>query len=274
MLLKFLLLLSLITFTNAQGAFKLHSIVEYTGGASEFWTCNTGMGKLKFDFTPKKGKTKKYDAICGYPPAIGSILMCIDIMRNDKSDAFMNRAYKYAADSCHIYSAYQLPASYYKEQHQNATKYYVPFEDIKNISKPLNYPTTPNITALIPEYIGYSNYYFNLDSGTWFSVGLCGFFLLLIIFSAIHNFARRTFSKSFNNNQWWKTFQGYVLLPAIMPDGKYAQPYEWKFLSALFPNRIQFIVDVFFFALQMAFYCVDYRQNEGWCLIKIRGNVS
>lgn len=192
MLLKNLLIASLASLTLAhEDEFHMHSLIKYTAGAAEYWTCNTGMDTLTFDYTPLGlGEYTVYDAICGYPPAVGSILLCIDHMRNDKSDAFMGRVFKYASESCESYSSYPFPPSYYKEQFENATKYYIPFEDVKNISKPLYSPTTPNITALIPEYIGYSNYYFNLDSGTWFSVGICGFFLLLIILSAIHNFAQ------------------------------------------------------------------------------------
>lgn len=266
MLLKTSLVASLAVFPLVYAdEFVLHSTVASGKGAAEYWTCDTGIGTLTFDYVPLGlGDYPVYDAICGYPPAIGSILLCIDKIRNDKSDAFMERAFKYASASCHLYSSYLLPPSFYKAQYENATKYYVPFEDVKNLSEPIYFPTTPNITALLPEYIGYTNYYFNLDSGTWFSVGICGFFLLLIVLSAIHNFARRTFAKSVNSSHWWKTIQGSVLFPTILTKGKFAQPYEWKYLSALFPNRLQFIVDVFFFALQMAFYCVSYKQNEGW----------
>lgn len=260
------LLVALIN--KCYGEAIISSNLGYDRGFAEFWTCDTGVESFIYDYVPLELNVYSdyYDAICGYPPAIGSILLCSVELSYDKSDAYKEKIFKAAESSCTEYSSYAYSWTYYQEQYENATKNYVPLDEISNITLPLYVPTIPNITALLPEYRGYRAYYFDLDSGTWFSVGICGYFLLLIIISAIHNFFRETsISRAINGSKFSKLCQKYVIFSPLFPNGKYSQEYGWKYLSGLFPNRIQFITDVFLFALQVAFYCVSYRyKNTYW----------
>lgn len=245
----------------------IRSTLGQRSGAAEIWTCDTGVDNFTFDFTPLMlGEySLYYDAICGYPPATGMLLTCAVDLADDQSSQYREKIFKYAAKACKQYSSFHYPWTYYEDQWQNATAEYVPLDSIDNTSLPIYVATTPNITALKPEYIGYKAYYFNLDSGTWFSVGICGYFLLLIIISAIYNFSRSTsISKTINNSALVKLSQKYIIFPTLFPNGKFSQVYGWKYLSFLFPNRIQFITDLFLFALQVAFYCVNYRYKQGW----------
>ena len=243
------------------------STLAYDKGSAEYWTCDTGVALFTFDYTPLGlgSYSHLYDAICGYPPAVGSILICSVELSYDKSEAYQEKIFKTAKKSCDKYSSYHYHWTYYKEQYENATKYYQPLDQISNISLPIYAPTTPNLTSLELEYKGYRGYYFDLDSGTWFSVGICGYFLLLIVISAIHNFFRATgISSSINNSKFSKLCQKYVIFPTLLPNGKFAQEYGWTYFSGLFPNRIQFITDVFLFGLQIAFYCVSYEYKGTW----------
>lgn len=261
-----LLVLALSTTTLADELY-LKTTIGTDSGAAEFWTCYEGIEDYVYDYTPLMlaEYSTYYDAMCGYPPAVATLLNCCFSLAEDKGDQFHDTVFKYAATSCKRYSSYHYSWTYYKDQYENGTKYYVPLDNIKNISLPLYAPTNANITAIEPTYVGYKNYYFNLDSGTWFSVGICGYFLLLIVISAIHNFSRKTaISKSINNSPFVKVLQKYIIFPTVLPNGKFAQAYGWKYFSLLFPNRIQFVTDLFIFALQVAFYCVDYRQNQGY----------
>ena len=266
-MLTFQLLTLLFAWVSSSSATYIKSTMGQGIGAAEYWTCNTGVSGFTFDYTPLMlgSYSSIYDGICGYPPAIGTILICSVELADDKSEAFRKKIFEYASTACNKYSSYLEDWTFYQAQYLNATKYYKPFEDITNVSLPLYYPSTPNITALGPEYIGYKAYYFNLDSGTWFSVGICGYFLLLIVISTIFNFARYAgVTKSINNSSFAKLCQKYVIFPTMFPNGKFSQFWGSKWFPVYLPNRIQFITDVFLFGLQIAFYCVSYRYKEGW----------
>lgn len=235
-------------------------------GAAEFWTCDTSLLTLTWDFTPLGlGEYSAfYDHFCGYPPAINALLLCAKAISDDKSEKYMEKIYKIHAAACDESSSFHYPWTYYKNQFEtNGTINNVPLSSIKNTTLPIYVNTTPNITLFESEYRYYKALYFNSDSGTWFSVGIYGFFALLFLFSAIHNFCRHTVAKSMNSSSFVKTLQKYFIFPTIFPNGRFNQEVGFKYLSALIPNRIQFLCDVFLFALQIAFYSVDYRQNDG-----------
>lgn len=255
------LLLSIIGNSLADDVY-IPSTLGYNDGPAEYWTCDTGVSYFVYDYTPLMlgPYSSYYDAICGYPPAIGAILLCSVNISVIQTEEYRQKIFESASSYCAKYSSYHYDASYYEEQYENATNYYVPLEDFTNLTEPMYSPTMPNISSLILEYKGYRAYYFNLSVGTWFSAGICGYFLILIIISAFHNFFRQTsIGKSINNAKLSKLCQKYVIFPTLIPNGKFTQYYGWKYFSILFPNRVQFITDVFIFGLQLAFYCVDYR---------------
>lgn len=245
--------------------------IDWTGlqentGAAEFWTCDTALLTLQWDFTPLGlgDYAEFYDHFCGYPPAINALLLCAHAIADDKSDKYMDKVFKSLAEACDDHSSFDYPWTFYKNQYyNNATINNVPLESITNTSLPVYVNTTPNITIFESEYRYYKAAYFNTDTGTWFSVGIYGYFALLFLISATHNFARLTFAKSTNSSSIVKRLQKYIIFPSLLPNGKYQQYVGYKYLSALIPNRIQFLCDLFLFALQIAFYCVDYRQNDG-----------
>ncbi|KAG0675157.1 hypothetical protein C6P42_001891 [Pichia californica] len=248
-------------FADSEGPVYIRSTMEMNRGAAEFWTCDTAVEEFVFDYTPLMlgSYSADYDSICGYPPAAGTILLCSVNISTDQTEEYQTLIFKTAENYCAKYSSYHYNYKWYQEQYENATKYHVDVSEV-NASLPLYIPVMPNVSALLLEYKGYKGYYFNLNAGTYFSVGICGYFLLLIIISAIHNFARQTgFTKSLNNSKFSKLCQKYIIFPTLFTNGKFTQKYGWKYFSLLFPNRIQFITDFFLFAFQVAFYCVDYR---------------
>jgi NAD(P)H-flavin reductase len=237
-------------------------------GLAEMWTCETGLESLVFDYTPLGlgSYSAYYDGMCGYPPAIGTLLLCAARISKDQSDSYRKLIFKGLSAACIEYTSYPMNWEFYQAQYENATKYAVPEDSIANISLPIYSPIFLNTSILNDEYIGYRAYYFNLDSGTWFSVGICGYFLLLIVISAIYNFARNTgLSQSANNSSLSKAIQKYIIFSPMAPNGKFAEAWgSQKWFPVLLPNRAQFIADVILFGLQMAFYCVPYRQHNGW----------
>jgi NAD(P)H-flavin reductase len=236
-------------------------------GTAELNACTRGITDFTFDYKSKsrsKGRGASRDVWCGYPPAIGTVLLCTTEISVDQSEAYKDVIFKAVANSCKS-SSYHYDWEYYRDQYENATNYDIPLKSIANKSLPLYNPTHMNLKPLYGRYEGYRAFYFNLDSGTWFSVGICGYFLLLIVISALFNFARNIgFSKTANNSALSKALQKYVIFSPMAPNGKFAEPWgPEKWFPVLLPNRMQFIADVFLFALQVAFYCVSYRQDEG-----------
>lgn len=228
-------------------------------GYAEFNTCFAPCKSLDYDYTKLNLGllSTSYDALCGYPPATGCLLLCsYAISGNDTA-----KLPKFAADMASTcgYSSYNYTESYYAEQYSNATQYYKPLSQI-NFSEPLYNPTIPNLTALAISYKASLAGNYNTDTGTWFSVGLCGYFLLLILIGSIYNFCRQVgFTKSLNNCKLSKLCQKFIVYPALLPNGKFVQPYGFKYLSALFPNRIQFLTDLFLFGLHVGYFCAPYR---------------
>jgi NAD(P)H-flavin reductase len=236
----------------------------YTSGEANIWGCSAGLDFLKFDYQSlnKTSFSSYYDSMCGYPPATGSVLLCAKSIMTPEGEV-NDILFKTIQRSCKEYSSYTYDWEYYRDQYENATKY-LPLTEHVNASLPVYFPTLMNMTAVIKSYRAYHGLYFNEDAGTWFSVGICGYFLLLIVISTLYNFARNVgISKSINRSRLSKAIQKYIIFSPMAPKGKFAEawgPQNW--FPVLLPNRMQFIADVFLFALQVAFYCVDYRIND------------
>lgn len=245
----------------------LRSTLGQGSGRSQYWTCDDiTRDQFVWDYVPV-GTTpyaSYYDAQCDYPPAAGSLLLCaVNYAKNDT--ALIHRIFQTAANACGQYTIYKRTAEWMEEQYLNATEYYTPLADIANTSLPLYTASMADPADGEQILLGYFQYYFNLDSGTWFSVGMCGFFLLIILIGSSYNFVRVSgLAKSINNSSFAKLLQKHIIFPTILPNGKYQQYYGYKWASMLVPNRLVFIVDVFVFALQVAFYCVPYHQSTGY----------
>jgi hypothetical protein len=236
----------------------------YTTGEAEMWGCSAGLDFLKFDYVPlnKTYFAQYYDSMCAYPPATGSVLLCAK-EKMSQGGKVKDTLFKTFERACKEYSSYTYDWEYYSDQYENATKY-LPLTEHVNASLPVYFPTLMNMTAIDISYISYHELYFNEDSATWFSVGICGYFLLLIVISTLYNFARNVgISKSVNKSRLSKAIQKYIIFSPMAPKGKFAEawgPQNW--FPVLLPNRMQFIADVFLFALQVAFYCVSYRVHD------------
>ncbi|TID19285.1 hypothetical protein CANINC_003714, partial [Pichia inconspicua] len=107
-------------------------------GAPEFWTCDTSLLTLKFDYTPLGlGEYAAfYDHFCDYPPAVNALLLCAHEMAEDKSDKFMESVFKIQAEACDEHSSFHHPWTFYRDQYKNATANNVPLESV-NTSLPV-----------------------------------------------------------------------------------------------------------------------------------------
>jgi ferric-chelate reductase len=268
-------------FSAVSGEFVLRSSFhDSTRGVNEVNTCKTAMSTLKFNFTPlgTNKDAKAYDAICNYPPAIGSIMICTTVLNGRHDEQFIEVIAKRLETVCDKYSTESHSWDFYYNQYYNATSgnNYIPYNEIKNTSLPIYQATTPKLTQTnFDKYSYLKHYYEQLDVDLYFAVGIVGYFALLILIGAIHNFARRTnIAKSINNSKFSKLCQSYIVFPALFPNGKFAEAYSWKFISALAPNRIQFLVDFFLCMLQLAFYCVKYPTETHRNHLKLVGHRS
>lgn len=201
------------------------------------------------------------EAVCSYPPALGSLLICAAELDN-YNESKMKKFFKYAVTACADYVTDQ-DWTYYQEQYLNATDYFSS-EDVGSTNKTLYSPHLPEMTQVKAAFdITRASYYDN-DSGTWFSVGLCVYFLVLIIIGTIHNFLRQTgLAVKVNNSKISKYIQSYITLPSVFPHGSYSTPVGPKWFSSLLPNRLELLVETGIFILEVAFYSVSYRQHDG-----------
>ncbi|GAV26752.1 hypothetical protein PMKS-000208 [Pichia membranifaciens] len=259
---KFVVLALLLHF-NLVTAKLLGTTIRQGSGISELNTCRVGVAKLTFDYKMlgRSAYSKFWDAPCGYPPSIGTFLLCTyEISGNNTS--LQPSIFKTFAKRCHDYSSYDYPVSYYEEQFKNATENYVPLSQL-NSSLPIYSATLPKMKLLLETYENSKATDYNVDASTWFAVAVCGYFLLLIAISALYNFSRRFgFTKRINGSKLSKLFQKYLIFPTLLPNGSFSQNYCYRFFTMLFPNRIQFVTDFFLFGLQVAFYCAPYKYIE------------
>ncbi|GMM32161.1 ferric-chelate reductase [Martiniozyma asiatica (nom. inval.)] len=247
----------------------------YNTGKGEFYTCNQIRTKagLKFDYTFKpsadKPYAKIYNVVCEYPPAIGTMLKCMTKYADMENLSYETMFNAYVS-VCDIYSTESQSLEFYKAQYENSTQFNIPIKSV-NTSLPIYAPVNLNTEASYQKILGYQKFYWNLDSGTWFSAGICLYFLLVIIIGSIHNFCRKSgIIKTINKSFISKKIQSYITLPTLIPNGKYADDYTLKLpftnitvFTILFPNRMQFLVDVGLFVLQVAFLSIPYGQNVG-----------
>lgn len=240
-------------------------------GISELNTCRVGVAELTFDYKMlgKSSYSKYWDAPCGYPPSTGSFLLCSYVISGNDS-SIQPKLFKLFTERCNDYSSYDYPISYYEEQFKNATQNYVPLSQL-NASLPIYSATLPNMKLLQKSYSSSKATDYKMDASTWFAVAVCGYFLLLIIISAVYNFSRRYgFTKRMNGSKVSKLFQKYLIFPTLLPNGKFSQTYGYSFFTMLFPNRIQFVTDLFLFGLQVAFYCAPYKYTiKGYWVVYV-----
>lgn len=146
----FLFAINLLSLISAE--FVGTSLEEGTG-IFEMNTCRLVVSKLKFNYKNLGiGEYAKFwDAPCGYPPAIGTFLLCIyDLKKNDTS--FLEHTlYENFAERCNSFSSYNFTGTYYKEQFKNATNNFIPINQV-NISLPLYKATLPNLKTYASNY--------------------------------------------------------------------------------------------------------------------------
>lgn len=253
--------------TSLNFGFEMSAAGETTTTTTDTNTGHgSGHGHSVVINSKRRGTSYSYDAICGYPPAAGTYMLCVYEMSGN-STKILKKASKTMEENCKASTTFTPDWTYfYTTQFENATANYLPYSETQN-EKFIYINTYPNMTYVRETYYTNKYGYMGSDSGTWFSIAFYGYFLLLIICSAIYNFFRLTgISKRINKSMFAKLCQKYVIFPTVIPKGKFSQPYGFKYFSFLFPNRIQFLTDLFFFALEVAFYCVPYHgsTNDQW----------
>ncbi|ONH74863.1 Ferric reductase transmembrane component 3 [Pichia kudriavzevii] len=234
---------------------------QVNAGVAEFWGCEIGVRSYVVDFKPPltSAYSKYHDKPCGYPPLIGTMMVCFTNLTGNTSEKYIEKLSMLTAEKCNEFSSFNYTAEFYKQQYYNATKHLVDYKDVKNLSQPIYSPLTTNVSKYYASFKYYKSYYANVDNSTYFAVGICGYFLALIIIGAIHNFCRETsVAKSINGTRIVKLFQRYIVFPTLLPGGKYYEAYGWKYFTILSPNRAQFLVDFVLMLLQIGFYGATY----------------
>lgn len=250
----------------------IHIQTYMSPGLEQFWSCYYFYQTLSWEFPdsefygvlPATGAWGIYfGPLCNYPPAVGTILLCSNDLGNN-STKIMNKLYNYMDDVCSHYSQGLHDANWYKQVFENATENYEEYYNIKNISAPLSNAITTNMTYIDSYRKGNAAYFFNLDSGTWFSIGIVVFYLLVFAIAGSYNLATYLgVLKDLHQQKWFKWLQSNLILPPLIKNGKFTMPYGSKFWLMSCPKRIEFVVDFFLFVLQVVFYCIPYRQNDG-----------
>lgn len=128
---------------------------------------------------------------------------------------------------CNTYSSSHGNAQFFIDQYRNATEYYVPLKQLVNVTENPFYVSTI-LAVKAPTHISAFGVRFkNFDVGTGFAMGILGYFLLLVIFSAVHNFSRKTLvAKSINSSSVSKLCQKFIIFRGLIPKGEYSEALE------------------------------------------------
>ncbi|QPG74320.1 hypothetical protein FOA43_001647 [Brettanomyces nanus] len=233
-------------------------------GSPEFWSCDSAVtSSLVFDFLPLglAENSAFYDAMCGYEPCIGSMMLCCDELVNSDPSK-MKKIFHVASEACTMYSSFHYKWTYYRDQYENATKNVINPSDITNYSLPVYGPTYPNMTDAILINKGYQYFYKNLDDATFYSIGIWVYFGLVILIAAFFKFLKRTGASQMLCNPLINIIRSYITLPAMIPDGHCSEQFGWKYFSFLLPNRIESLVGFGLTIVEIVFYCIPYHQKE------------
>ncbi|VEU23012.1 DEKNAAC104195 [Brettanomyces naardenensis] len=240
------------------------TVKNYNTGSSQFWACDSVVTTaLTYDYVPLgEGEySAYYDAMCGYSPCVGSMMLCCNQL-SDSDSHKMDQVYHIAAQTCSEYSSYQYDWTYYRDQFENATKNFLDPSDIKNISLPIYAPTYANMTLAEETYVAYNAFYKNLDDATYYGIGVFVYFAVLFVIASVFNLLTRIGVVQKFCNPFVNKLRSYLTIPSLCPKGKNAQPVGWKYFSSMLPNRQESLVGLGLTIMQIVFYCIPYHQNE------------
>ncbi len=261
MFLTFVSFLFTLTFVKADAEWK--TVLRLNDGSPEFWSCDSAVTSyLVFDFVTNSTleNAAYYDAMCGYDPCVGSMMLCCNKLANS-DESKMRKIFSVAASSCAQYSSFHHDWTYFRDQYENATRNHLSLEDIKNTSLPVYEAAYTNMTAAFVTFAGYKAYYKNIDDATFYAIGNWIYFAVVFLIAGLFNFLRRIRSPSDSESKILNYIKSFVTVPALYPNGNYHQPFGWKYLSILFPNRQDAIILSGFTIIQIVFYCLPYNQD-------------
>lgn len=246
----------------------------YTHGATnQFWPCeNLVSATYQFEFKPKyiKETGAYYDAVCGYPPAIGTLMICAESIAGKEG---LDRFAKTYAQQCAKYSDFVKPWTYYRNQYENATKYYNATigttiekrdDDDATAAKalPLVYVPGPvNTTFAKLDAYAYSYFYKNFDDATYLSLGLMGYFLSALLLVGIINWCK-IITKTHRCDPFTNFIRSHLVLPNFFPNGHSYTPVGTKYISALLPTRAEGIINLGYIIFQLICWCLPYHSKE------------
>ncbi|ODV85467.1 hypothetical protein CANARDRAFT_198580 [[Candida] arabinofermentans NRRL YB-2248] len=220
--------------------------------------CNRVLSK-KYDFASNK---TGYKLMCSYPPATGSFLLCL-ADQADNSTESREAAFEEFTDKCLVSGGKgNFSLAKMEKQYENATSNYLTSVEAKNITE-LYLPVRPSTKAVHNYKIQYHAFYKNLDTATYYGSALLGYFALVMIISTIFNFLGKVGLLNKIKGPMINKFRSYVTMPALLPSGRYTQPYRvFKVFSALLPNRLDSLICLGFTIMHIVIWCKDYGLNS------------
>lgn len=207
--------------------------------------------------SPEDGPYASYYCPCFNKNAMATMMGCmIDV--NETSDA----AYKFLASSC-VIDGYNAT----EQQFRDATEYFL--KDAVPMSKASDYNETgaisrPLITnsTLSQLYVNSNiRFYNNYDGSLWWSLGLMGYWILVLLLFAANRWAKYFFPGFFVRKPgygWMNKLRRYILVPSAFGGYKKSKQEPLRapgalggFFAMLMPSRAETFALIGFFVLSI-----------------------
>ncbi|CDR47308.1 CYFA0S31e00144g1_1 [Cyberlindnera fabianii] len=220
-------------------------------------SCLNTVRSYTFEYSGKSnGKGKNaYDAICNYPPASGSVAMCVASFYHPMGRTF-NKSMAYASRFCKSDDAAEMMIS----QYENATQYAVSLDDYP--IKKTNFTMPVNVTREDNKSYGYiSSYYYNWDMPNIYASAFYGFFLVVFAIHAFFNLLTRL--GLFNHFNWSliRMYKSYVSTPSLFSKNHTTASVSLHILSTLLPTRLETLIIILFSILNLILAMIKYDVN-------------
>ncbi|ODV97398.1 hypothetical protein PACTADRAFT_49117 [Pachysolen tannophilus NRRL Y-2460] len=205
--------------------------------------------------------TDYYTEICTYPPAVGTILYCINNYTD--SETWIKEAYTSMIQTCE--GVYEYNDTSLEEVYENATEYIESYTDIANISTDTIYtPLTVDMTYVDEVFKGYSGMYDNYDMSQYFGALVICYWGFVMLIASLFNLAKRIGIAEKLHGKYINFIRKNITIPSVCEKHTKFVGGNIKFLkmfSAMFPMRVDIVILTGYLIITIVILAVRYRYD-------------
>ncbi|KAK6458023.1 FAD-binding domain-containing protein [Scheffersomyces xylosifermentans] len=249
--------LSFVTYASAHGA---SAYTRYGTPLKALYGCSYQISKTATFCTA--GKSYDIPCFCSNPNAFATFTGCLSITGRNTTSV-IHKLFEYCEEEGNV----TLTQEMYDGAFANYTKFATLPSDIEgfNASLPVDVPIKLNetLSALIVK--SYDMFLDNYDYSLYYSAGILGYWLLVLLLGAITNWSKILFPglvKSFTG-KGSNLFRKYVTVPATISKKKSNEQKLWRYFDFLIPSRLESVITFGFIVVTIGLSSCNLHYIEG-----------